>query len=61
MTPDGAASLIARTHDALDELASIHDHDPAAAGAMRAIRLTEYTLDRFWLPALDRIAGADER
>ena len=59
MTPEAAASLAARAHDALDELESLHDGDPAAAAAMRAIRLTEYTLDRFWLPALDRVAHAD--
>ena len=59
MTPEAAASLVARTHDALDELAALHDTEPGAAAAMRALRLTEYSLTRFWLPALARRLDVD--
>lgn len=59
MTPDAAASLFARTRDALDELGTLHDTEPAAAAAMRAIRLTEYTVERFWLPPLARQIDAN--
>jgi hypothetical protein len=48
------AGLHARTVDALDELRRLQCHDPAAAHAMRVVRLTARTLADFWLPALDR-------
>ena len=47
------AELRARTVDALDELGDLRSHDPAAARAMRDLRLTRHTLESFWIPALD--------
>ena len=50
------ARLRARTDDAvgeLDDLAGLHRHEPAAAAAMCAVRLTRQTLESFWIPALD--------
>lgn len=51
--PVSLAELRARTADALDELSELRSHDPAAAGATRAVRLTRHTLEWFWIPALD--------
>jgi hypothetical protein len=51
------AALRARTADAVDELAGLRDHDPAAADAVHAVKLAQATLERFWLPALDRLAA----
>lgn len=61
MTPASAASISARAHDALDELRSLHDSDPAARSAMLAIRLTERTLADFWIPPLGRRIDTAER
>ena len=50
------AQLRARTGDALaelEELIELQRHDPAAHGAMRAVRLTRHTLESFWIPAID--------
>lgn len=52
MNPERAAVLHARAHDALAELMSLDDHDPAARPAMHAVHLTQRTLERFWLPPL---------
>lgn len=49
--------LHARTTDALDELAELGSHDPAATGAVHALKLARDTLDRFWLPTLDQLAA----
>lgn len=58
---DSLAQLRARTGDALrqlDELAELQRCEPAAAAAMRAVRLTRHTLESFWIPALDNdLAG----
>lgn len=53
---DSVGQLRARAGDALgelDELIELQRHDPAAASAMRAVRLTRHTLESFWIPALD--------
>ena len=56
------AQLRARAADALDELGELRSHDPAAAGAMRALRLTRHTLEWFWIPALDDLlSSSNER
>ena len=45
--------LRGRTADALFQLGELRSHDPSAATAMRALRLTRHTLEWFWIPALD--------
>lgn len=47
--------LRARTVDALEELKALRTTDPAAGAAMQVVRLTEHTLERFWLPALEEL------
>jgi hypothetical protein len=54
---DRLAVLRARAHDALDELRDLRCPDPAAAHAMRVVRLTSRTLSDFWIPALERLDG----
>ena len=49
-----AAHLRARVHDALTELHDLRCTDPAATPAIHAVKLTEQTLECWWLPALDR-------
>lgn len=63
MTPHGADSsplvgLRCRTGEAIAELARLHSRDAQAASAMRAVRLSRYTLELFWLPALDDVLNA---
>lgn len=59
MIPDSEPSPLAllrdRTAEALTDLGELRSHDPAAARALRAIRLTRHTLEHFWLPAIDRL------
>lgn len=54
---DPRAVLLARATDALCELREVGCHDPAAAHAMRVIGLTGYTVEHFWIPALERQLG----
>ena len=56
--PAGLAELRALTSDAVDELDDLGSHEPAAAAAMRAIRLTRYTLESFWIPTLDELLAS---
>ena len=59
---DSLAQLRARTGDALcelEELTELQRHDAAAHGAMRVVRLTLYTLESFWIPALDHDVEAE--
>ena len=49
-----AAVLQARTRDAVDELRNIRCSDPAAAGALDAVRLAIHTLEQWWLPEIAR-------
>ena len=51
----GAAEVSAarrRVEAARDELRRLRSSDPAAAAAVRAVRLTVRTLEDFWLPAI---------
>lgn len=41
--------------EALAELRAMRCDDPAAARANDAVRLTVYTLETFWLPALETV------
>jgi hypothetical protein len=52
------ARLRARTSDALGELDEFRSNDPCAATALRAVRLTRYTLACFWIPTLDDLLSA---
>ena len=51
-------TLRTRTSDALDELAEVDSNDAAAARAMRAVRLTRYTLEWFWMPAIEDLLSS---
>lgn len=51
---DHVAGVRARVHDALVELHELRCADPAAAPAIHAVKLTEQTLECWWLPTLDR-------
>ncbi len=44
-------TLWAKTTKALADLAKIRSNDPAAAHAIRVIRLTEHTLATHWMPS----------
>ena len=55
--PDPRAVLLARATDALNELREVSCHDPGAVPTMRVIGLTGYTLEHFWIPALERQLG----
>jgi hypothetical protein len=52
---DPVAQLATRVHDALDDLHRLRCNDPAANAAVHAVKLTEQTLECWWLPTLDRI------
>ena len=52
MTPRTRALLRHRTRQAIDELVELRESDPAAAAAVRTIRLAERTLADVWGPAL---------
>ena len=47
-----ASALGARTRRAIDELRRIRCSDPAAQGALDAVRLTVHTLEHWWLREL---------
>jgi hypothetical protein len=49
-----ALALQARTREAVDELRNMRCSDPAAAGALDALRLAVHTLELWWLPELAR-------
>jgi hypothetical protein len=53
--PERIEALWRHTRHAIDELAAIASDDPAAAEAMRAVRLAQAHLEADWLPLLDRI------
>ena len=55
---DRPGVLRARAADALDQLREVRCNDPAAAMAMRVVRLTTYTVEHFWIPALDRLTDS---
>jgi hypothetical protein len=57
--PVPLALLRNHTAEALADLAGLRSHDPAAANALRTIRLTRHTLEYFWMPALDSALDTD--
>lgn len=52
--PTPIAHLRARVQDALTELHELRCTDPAAQGAIHVVKLTEQTLECWWIPTLDR-------
>lgn len=48
-----------RTTEAIEELRSIRSDDPAAAEALRAVKLTRRNLEDIWMPAIRRIEHSD--
>ncbi len=57
--PQRVRALSHRTTDAINGLHSIHSDDPAAAAALRTVRLTRRNLEDHWMPTLLRIVGSD--
>ena len=57
--PQRVRELSHRTIDAIEELRSIRSDDPAAAEALRAIRLTRRNLEDLWIPAIVEIVRSD--
>ena len=57
--PDRLQALGQRTLDAIAALDSIRSIDPAAGGAMRAVRLTRRNLEELWMPAIRQIERSD--
>ena len=53
---DDIATLHAQVSDALVDLDDLPAGDPAAYRARHAVRLTQHTLECFWLPALEQLA-----
>ncbi len=51
--------LKGRTGEAIDALVRLKSNDPAAAGALRTIRLTRRNLEDHWMPALRDIEHSD--
>ncbi|HSP27298.1 MAG TPA: hypothetical protein VLN74_02030, partial [Ilumatobacteraceae bacterium] len=54
--PARVHQLARRTAEAIDELTRIVSNDPAAAEAIRTVRLTRSNLEAQWMPALREIA-----
>ena len=50
--------LSARTVAAIDALSMLRSSDPAAAGAMRAVRLLRCNLEDLWMPLLRQIEAS---
>jgi hypothetical protein len=50
--PDRIRALSQRTRDAIDASLDVRSSDPAAAEAMRAVRLLRRNLEDHWMPAL---------
>ena len=57
--PHRLRELSHRTIDAIEGLRSIRSDDPAAAEALRAIRLTRRNLEDLWMPAILQIIRSD--
>jgi hypothetical protein len=56
--PERVEELWRHTRRAVEELAAIASDDPAAAEAMRTVRLAQAHLEGDWLPLLDRIRSS---
>ena len=57
--PSRIDHLSRRTLEAIDALGALVSSDPAAADAIRAIRLTRHNLEDHWMPALRDIERSD--
>ena len=57
--PGRVAQLSQRALEAIDALADLTSTDPAAAEAIRTIRLTSRNLEDHWMPALHEIQSSD--
>ena len=57
--PNRIHHLTRRTLEAIDTLGALASSDPAAADAMRTIRLTRRNLEDHWMPALRAIESSD--
>ncbi len=57
--PGRVVQLTRRTLEAIDTLADLASTDPAAAEAIRTVRLTRSNLEDHWMPALRDIEGSD--
>ncbi len=57
--PGRVVQLSRRTLEAIDTLADLVSTDPAAADAIRTIRLTRNNLEDHWMPALREIERSD--
>lgn len=57
--PDRLNALALRTRMAIDAIAALRSNDPAAANAMRALRVLRRNLEDHWMPALLEIQRSD--
>jgi len=57
--PSRVIQLSRRAAEAINSLAGLASSDPAAAEAIRTIRLTRSNLEDHWMPALREIEGSD--
>ena len=57
--PGRVVQLLRHTLEAIDTLVDLASTDPAAAEAIRTIRLTRSNLEDHWMPALRDIQGSD--
>lgn len=57
--PGRVVQLSQRTLESIETLAALASDDPAAAEAIRAIRLTRRNLEDHWMPALRDITSSD--
>ncbi|HYN31794.1 MAG TPA: hypothetical protein VES40_04155 [Ilumatobacteraceae bacterium] len=57
--PERVRALSHRTADAINGLHSIRSDDPAAADALRTVRLTRSNLEILWMPTLLQIVRSD--
>ena len=56
--PERVDELWRHTRAAIDDLATLTSDDPAAAEAMRVVRLAQAHLEGEWMPLLDRIRSS---
>lgn len=62
MTPDHETGpLLAGSRAAVASLAALRHRDPAASGAVRAIKLAQITIERFWVPVVADGSDASEQ
>lgn len=56
--PERIRHLGSRTRRAIEDLRAIRSDDPAAADALRAVRLARRNLEEVWMPLIDRIESS---